>query len=114
MSAAILSFKSHTAGKNADVTIYEDRIEWVQKRSINWVLAFCTAGMSLLTLLLPGRNAGTEMIPIKRVSSVTTSRQNVFFTSVKIYAGGNTIDFVVTHDEATHIRNFLNNLILAQ
>lgn len=112
MSNAILSFKSHTAGRNADVTIYEDRIEWVQKRNINWTLALFTCGISLLTLLIPG-SAGSEMIPIKRVGSVTTFRKNVLFTTVRVYSTGNTVDFTVSHAEADNIKGILNNLVLA-
>lgn len=108
----VTTFKSHTTGKNADVSIYSDRIEWVQKRSVNWKLAIITCGLSLVTLLFP-RQAATEMIPIKHVNSVTTSRKNLMWTTVRVMAPGNTIDFNVSHDEARGIASTLNSLILA-
>lgn len=117
MSNAILSFKSHTAGKNADVTIYEDRIEWNQKRGFNlnatfWILTLLTGGFWALTLLIP-RGSSSEMLPIKRVSSVTTNRKNPFFTDVKVYASGNTVDFTVSNDLADKVKETLNSLVLA-
>lgn len=112
---ALLTFKSHTAGKNADVTIYEDRIEWIQKRGLNatfWVLTLLTGGFWALTLLLP-RGGSSEMIPIKRVSSVTTNRKNPLFTDVRVYCSGNTVDFTVSNAEAEKVKSTLNSLVLA-
>lgn len=108
----ITTFKSHTTGKNADVAIYSDHIEWVQQRSINWKLALVTCGLSLVTLLFP-HQAASEMIPVKAISSVTTVRKNMLWTTVRVVAPGNTIDFNVSHDEARGIANTLNSLILA-
>jgi hypothetical protein len=117
MSNAILTFKSHTAGTNADVTIFEDRIEWVQKKNPwtspgFWAGILFTAGFWALTLLIP-RGQSTEMLPIKRVSSVTTNRKNPFFTDVKVYASGNTVDFTVSNDIAEKVKATLNSLVLA-
>lgn len=114
---AILTFKSHTAGKNADVAIYEDRIEWVQKKSPLtspgfWAGCLFTCGLWALTLFIP-RGQSTEMLPIKRVSSVTTNRRSPFFTDVKVYATGNTVDFTVSNDIAEKVKATLNNLVLA-
>jgi hypothetical protein len=117
MSNAILTFKSHTAGKNADVTIYEDRIEWVQKKSLLsspgfWAGVIFTCGLWALVLFIP-LGTSSEMLPIKRVSSVTTNRKNPFFTDVKVYATGNTVDFTVSNDIAEKVKATLNSLVLA-
>lgn len=113
---AILTFKSHTAGKNADVAIYEDRIEWVQKKSLLtsplfWVGVLLTGGLWALVLLIP-RGQSTEMIPTKRISSVITNRKTIF-TEITVIASGNTVSFNVTNDQAETIKSTLNSLILS-
>lgn len=110
MSNALITFKSRITGKNADVSIYSDRIEWSQQRSINWWLVLFTCG---LWLLVPRGKAGSEMIPLKRVSSVVTNRKNPLYTTVTVNAGGNSIDMNVSHEEAENIKGTLNSLILA-
>lgn len=113
MNTSLLTFKSHVSGKNADVSIFPDRVEWSQKRSVSWKLAMCTLGFSLLTLLMPRRQAASEMIPVSRISSVITRRKSVLWTTVSIVTVGNTIDFNVSHDMAAEVTRTLNSLILA-
>jgi hypothetical protein len=111
---AILSFKSHTAGKNADVTVYSDRIEWVQKKSLSagwWAATILTCGMWAVTLLIP-RRSSTEMVPTKSITSVLSSRKT-FFTEITVVASGNTVSFNVTNDQAETIKRTLTGLVLA-
>lgn len=89
-----VSFKSHINGKNAEVTIHPDRIEW-----------------SLSGLF---RQKASEMIPMKMVTSVSTKKNGLRYTSVIVNASGNILDFRVSHDEAKKIKSILTNLILGE
>jgi hypothetical protein len=82
----LMSFKSHIAGKNADVNIYTDRVEWGQKSRMS-------------------RKSSSEVIPIKAESSVTVHRDG-FRQAVKVICSGNTIDFRVGRGEAEAIKVF--------
>lgn len=86
-------FKSKIEGKNADVAIYVDRLEWAQ------------AGM------LGGRK-GAHVIPIKSISSVTTKKDGFTNTKVTAITTGSTIDFRVSHADAEMVKNTLTSLIL--
>lgn len=91
--ATLLKFKSKIEGKNADVTIMSDRIEWSKQ------------GLS-------GRILSTEMIPVKAVTSVTTKRSGLTVTTVSVIASANSIEFRVPHPEADKIKSILTSLIL--
>lgn len=86
-------FKSHIGGRNADVTIHPDRIEW-----------------SLTGLT--GRRKGSEMVPMKAISSVTTKRDGIAYTAVQVIASGNTVDFRLGHGEAKKVKELLTSLVL--
>lgn len=109
MSNLLFTTKSRISGKNADVNIYSDRIEWAQQKSINWWLVLFTCG---LWLLVPRGQAGSEMIPTKRISSVITDRKNPLYTTVTVVASGNTLSMTVNHDEAEDIKRILSSVIL--
>lgn len=116
-SAPLMTFKSHIAGKNADVAIYHDRIEWARSRGLTGMkltAGLLTGGVSLLATGVRGGAAGTEMIPVKSVSSVVTKRDGLMFTKVVIVASGNTIDIRVPHDAAPGIKSLLTDLILGK
>ncbi|AWB88086.1 SHOCT domain-containing protein [Mycetocola zhujimingii] len=70
--------------------------------------------MGLSTLATGVRNGktGSEMIPVKNITSVTTKRDGMLNTVVQVVTSGNTIDFRVSHAEAAQIRGILNDLIL--
>lgn len=108
-------FTSHTQGKNAKVQIFPDRIEWNLARGVSGgklTAGVMTMGMSLLATGVKNGKAGSEMIPVKSISSVTTKRDGMLNTLVQVVTSGNTIDFRVSHGEAAHIRGVLNDLIL--
>ncbi|MFE0512937.1 SHOCT domain-containing protein [Streptomyces sp. NPDC058964] len=116
-SAPLMTFKSHIEGKNADVAIYHDRIEWVRGRGVSGkklTAGLLTGGMSLLATGVRDGRAGSEMIPVKNVSSVVTKRDGLMFTKVVVVASGNTIDFRVPHDAAPGIKSLLTDLILGR
>lgn len=52
------------------------------------------------------------MIPIKGVSSVTTEKDGLRNTKVKVITSGNTIDFRVGHGDAEQIKQLLTSLVL--
>lgn len=111
----IFTFTSHIDGKNAKVSVYTDRIEWIKPRGVSGgklTAGLLTAGVSLLATGFKNGKSGTEMIPVKSMSSVTTSRDGLLNTKVSVITSGNTVDFRVSHAEATQIKNTLAQLIL--
>lgn len=93
----LLTFKSHVDGKNADVAIYADRIEWAQAGGLS--LTRVAAGSLTLgaSLVKTGVRKGgsTEMMPVKSMSSVTTSKDGLRYYKVVVVATGNTVEFRV-------------------
>ena len=115
-TAPLLTFTSHIAGKNARVDIWNDRIEWEKPRGVSGgkvLAASLTLGASALLTGLKNGDSGTEMIPVRSISSVTTKRDGMLNTVVSVITSGNTIDFRVSHAEAEQVRQILNELILA-
>lgn len=111
-------FKSHIDGKNADVVIYADRIEWALEARTGMstgrkvALGAVTGGLSLLATGVSGKQKGSEVIPLKSISSVTTKKDGLRFTNVSVICTGNTIDFRVGHGEAPQIRDTITALLL--
>jgi hypothetical protein len=115
VSQPLMMFKSHIEGKNADVVVYADRVEWSKEGSVSkgkLALGAATGGLSLLKTGVAGRQRGSEVIPIKSMSSVTTEKDGFRFTKVQVICSGNTIDFRVGHDEAAQIKELLTSLII--
>lgn len=106
---ALMTFTSHIAGKNAQVSIYDDRIEWEREGRMT-----ATRVLSGAALLGVGRKGGsTEMIPIKAVTSVTTKKDGLRNWAVSIVTAGNTIDMRVSKGEAEQVKATLTRLMLA-
>ena len=111
----LFTFTSHIAGKNAKVEIFRDRIEWAQPRGISVgkiTAGLATGGLSLLATGVKNGKAGTEMIPVRSITSVTTKRDGLLNTIVSVVTSGNTIDFRVSHNEAAEVRSIVSSLIL--
>ena len=111
----IIEFKSHIAGKNSDVAVYADRIEWAQQGGLSTgkaALGAMTLGTSLLKTGISKKQQGSEVIPVKAISSVTTKKDGLRFTNVSVICAGNTIDFRVSHNEAEPIKQTLTSLML--
>ncbi|MEU6544097.1 SHOCT domain-containing protein [Streptomyces sp. NPDC046859] len=116
-STALMTFKSHIEGKNADVAIHHDRIEWSRPRGMSakkLTAGFLTGGASLLATGVRSSDAGTEMIPVRNIASVVTKRDGLMFTKVVVVASGNNIEFRVPHDAAPRIKALLTDLILGK
>lgn len=97
MTAALMEFTSHVAGKNAQVAIYDDRIEWT------------TPGKLTIT----GRRPSSEMIPVRAITSVTTRKDGLRNHAVSIVTAGNTIDMRVSKAEAEQVKATITRLMLA-
>jgi hypothetical protein len=109
------TFTSHIGGKNAKVEVYQDRIEWDLARGVSgakMAAGIMTGGMSLLATGVKNGKAGTEMIPIKNISSVTTKRDGMLNTLVRVITSGNEIEFRVSHAEAKATKEVLTRLML--
>lgn len=81
-SQPLMVFKSNVPGKSASVTIYPDRLEWSREGKLAKLQ----------------REDGTEMMPIRSITSVTSKRDG-FAAKLTVIAAGNTIEF--RQDRAT-------------
>jgi len=88
---------SHESGRNALITLFDDRIERVKERS---------------RLSVSKAHQDVEMTPVRTISSVQTEKDG-FYTKVKVHATGNAIDFKFRHDAAVLFREQIETLILA-
>lgn len=112
---SLLAFTSHNEGKNAQVFIYKDRLEWEQPKGLSagkLTAGLLTAGLSLAVTGVRGGKQGSEMIPVKSMTSVTTEKDGLRFWKVRVIASGNTIDFRVTADDAKRVKETLTQLML--
>lgn len=110
----LLTFKSHIDGKNADVSIYPDRIEWDKPGRVTATRlmgGLATAGVSLMKTGV--RTGGdTEMIPIKAMSSVNTGKDGMRFHKVIVTCAGNVVEFRVDKGDSDRVKMMLTQLIL--
>ncbi|MBG6213740.1 MULTISPECIES: SHOCT domain-containing protein [unclassified Cryobacterium] len=109
------TFTSHIDGKNARISVFQDRVEWVRPRGVSGgkiTAGLLTGGLSLFATGFANGKSGTEMIPVKSMSSVTTSRDGLLNTKVSVITSGNTVDFRVSHAEAAKVKIILTQLIL--
>lgn len=105
---ALMTFTSHISGKNATVSIYDDRIEWEQKGRVT-----ATRVLTGAALVMGARKGGgTEMIPIRHITSVTTRKDGLTNWAVRVVTSGNTIDMRVSKSEAEQVKGTLTRLML--
>jgi len=90
----LMQFASHIAGRNARVTIYGDRIEWTRN----------TLGAAL------GRS-DTNMIPVRMIQGITTSKAGLAYTAVRVTTGGDVTEFRVSRKDAASVKDLLTNLM---
>lgn len=109
MSAAIYEFTSHTAGKNATVSIFADRIEW--KKAGSKVGHATKATMTLGLSLLGGKKEETEMIPLRAVSHVASKRDGLMNSKVIVTTAGGNVEFRVSHSEADKVKKTIMNAL---
>ena len=110
----LMQFKSHIEGRNADVTIWPDRVEWVRlghRRGLSAKALVSTVGVSALAAGLR-KGSDTNMIPVKAVQGVTTHKGGLGYTVVTLITAGDRIEFRVTKDQAEQVRTTMSRLIL--
>lgn len=90
--APIMAFASHIAGKNAQVRIFPDRVEWTK------------AGMM--------GQKGAEMVPMRSISSVSLRKDGMINTVVQVATSGGLIEMRVGHALAQQVRACLTSQML--
>mgnify|MGYP001219929601 CR=1 FL=1 len=112
----LMTFNSHIEGKNAEVAIYADRIEWGRQGRMGagskLALGAMTMGISLAKTGVR-RSGDSEMIPVKSISSVVVERDGLR-QKVKVVCSGNTIDFRCSREEAEKVKTLLTDLMLGR
>lgn len=102
----LMQFKSHIAGKNADVAIYPDRIVWSRKGLLGAgskaALGLMTMGASLLATGIR-RSEDGEVIPISSVSHVGKRRGKGLNTEVVFTTSGGDLVMRVGHGLADKV-----------
>lgn len=104
---ALMEFTSHIRGKNARVAIYPDRVEWDQQGKLT-----ATRVLTGAALVVGRKGGGTEMLPMKAITSVTTRKDGLRHHVVQLIAPGNTVEMRVSKDEAEQIKRTIQGLIL--
>jgi Short C-terminal domain len=113
-SEPLMTFKSHVNGKNADVAIYVDRIEWGQAGAVSLTrlaAGTMTVGVSLLKTGIR-KSGASEMMPTKSISSVTMAKDGLRFHKVVVISTGNTVEFRVDKTDGESAKTLLTQLIL--
>ena len=95
-AGAIFVGISRDAGRNAQVTLYPNRVERVKAKSFG---------------AMSRANQDHEVTPIKAISSVQAKKDG-HRTKVIVYASGNEIEFRFSHREAVQFREHLMRLML--
>ena len=109
----LLEFTSHIAGKNAQVRLWPDRLEWSRK---GWLstgakagMAAMTLGMSYLATGVRGKQEG-ESIPIRSISHVQRGNSG-FQDKVTIRSAAGDLEMRVSRAEADRLTGQINALI---
>lgn len=106
----VMQFKSHIEGKNADVTIWPDRIEWQQQGKLTMTRLMASPLTGGKVALRKGSD--TNMIPIRAVQGVATHKGGIGYTNVEVTTGGDKIAFRVSKDKAEQVKAAISRLML--
>lgn len=109
----ILKFKSHINGKNADVTVYPDRVEWNRKGLLGAgskaALGFMTMGASLLATGIR-RSEDGEIIPMSAITHIAKRRGKGLNTEVVLTTSGGDLAMRVFHENADKVVRTIQEL----
>lgn len=109
----LLELTSHIAGKNAQVRLWPDRLEWSRKGRLSTGakagMAAMTLGMSYLATGVRGKQEG-ESIPIRSISHVQRGNSG-FQDKVTIRSAAGDLEMRVSRAEADRLVGELNALI---
>lgn len=110
----LLQFDSHVAGKNAQVRVFPDRVEWGKT---GWMgtgakaaLGVATGGMSLLATGVRGQKQ-EDMILIRSISSVSSKKSGLTKHEVNVATSTGVIGFRCTGKEAEDFKRLLLQLV---
>lgn len=109
MSAHTLHVKSKIEGKNADVFVYPDRIEYGKS---GWMgtgakaaLGTMTLGASLLATGLGGpKQKSATVLPMKAINLITIKRDGLINSVVTFSTSGGTIEVKCSHADAKELQ----------
>lgn len=111
MDTPLYQITSHIQGKNAKVSVYSDRVEWERGKTMSGAkvtAAVLTVGMSAAaTGLRTRKGAGTEVIPMRSITSVTTKRDSMFNDVVSVITSGSTIEMRCSRAEGERLKHFI-------
>lgn len=111
MEQPIYEVTSHISGKNAQVRVYQDRVEWERGKSAS--KAKITAGVLTLgtSLLVTGvrtrKHAGVEVIPMRSITAVASRRDSMINDMVVITTAGAAIEMRCSKTDAAQLRNMI-------
>ncbi|MFC4223535.1 SHOCT domain-containing protein [Lysinibacter cavernae] len=112
---------SHISGKNAQVRLWPDRIEWERARGVSAgkvALATMTAGASMLATGIKGGKDGFDMVLLEHVTNVSNRKDGMLYHLVEVQtssgAAVNTTAFRVSRDEAAEFRQAIITAMQAQ
>lgn len=91
-SRLLMEFASHIAGKNAQVQIHSDRVEWTKVGMLG--------------------KKGSEMVPMRSISSVTTKKDGLRNAVVEVATSSGVIGMRVAHAQAEQVRRCLMDQML--
>lgn len=107
----IFEVVSHIEGKNANVRLWSDRLEWERGRGISagkLTAAAFTGGASLLVTGVKGGKDAFDMIWLKQVTSVSNRKDGLLYHLVEVQASAgaavNTVGFRVSREHAANFR----------
>lgn len=87
------TFKSRIDGKNADVEIWADRIEWSVTSKVT-------------------RRKDTQMIPLRSVTSIQSGRDGLTNHKVTVHAGAQAIEMRADKGTCEHVKQLVSRLML--
>jgi hypothetical protein len=118
----LLHFTSHIRGANAKVWVYADRIEWSSAKGVSAgkiTAGILTGGVSLAVTgvgrggYTTGAKKGTEVIPLRAVTSVTTRRDGALNSVLAVSTPAGVVDMRIAHKEAERAKQTITELMLA-
>ncbi len=107
----LMQLKSHINGRNADVSIYPDRVEWSRKGILGTAakatMGVMTMGASLLATGIRRSEEG-EIIPIDQISHIAKKRGMGINTVVVLTTSAGDLEMRVGHADADRVIQLVN------
>ena len=107
---ALMEFTSHVAGKNARVSVYPDRLEWVRGGLSMKKLTTAAVTLGASALVTGVSNKGVEMIPMRAITGVS-SKKGMLNTMVSVSSPSGVVEMKCSHAEADEVKAMLLRLM---